>query len=448
MGLQMDEEIPEALPLPRTGGGVGEGVSRRPAPFASLRHRNFRLFIIGQFISLCGTWIQGVAQGWLVFQLSDSALQVGLVSTLGSLPVLLFTLYGGVVADRVQKHRFILVLQWLLLIPVLIAAVLVHGDMISVPIIMGLSVIVGTISAFEVPARQAFVVEMAGKDDLMNAIALNSSIFNLSRIIGPVIAAVLITAFGVAACFYINAASYLAVIVGLRMMKLPPGPQVDPSRGVGSLGEGMRFVLGQPWPRALVILTGTLSVFGFAFIPLLPVFAHDALGVEAAGYGGLLSAIGVGALGAALFVAGFGHRLQRQQTILVAGILFGVSLTAGAFVGSFVLAIFILAVAGTAMVLNNVLTNTLLQTSAPDHLRGRVMGVYSFLILGLSPFGSLQAGYVAEHLGVRTAYAMGGIVCLLVALGLAWYMRRYRVDAGLPIDRPERDVGLGAGGAR
>jgi MFS family permease len=352
-------------------------------------------------------------------------LQVGLVSTLGSLPILLFTLYGGVVADRVRKHRFILLLQWLMLIPVLVAGVLVQLELITVPIIMGLAVIMGTISAFEVPARQAFVVEIAGKDNLMNAIALNSSIFNLSRIIGPAIAAVLITAFGVAACFYVNAATYLAVIIGLRMMRLS-STRTEVTGGVGSLAEGMRFVLGQPWPRALVILTGTLSVFGFAFIPLLPVFAHDALGAEAAGYGGLLSSIGVGALGAALFVAGFGHRLNRQKTILVAGALFGVTLTIGAFVGSYLLAILLLLIAGTAMVLNNVLTNTLLQTSAPDHLRGRVMGVYSFLILGLSPFGSLQAGYVAEHLGVRTAYATGGIVCALVALGLAWYMRRYR----------------------
>jgi len=398
---------------------------RPTAPFASLRQRNFRLFIIGQFISLCGTWIQGVAQGWLVYQLSNSALQVGLVSTLGSLPILLFTLYGGVVADRVRKHRFILLLNGLMLLPVLLTGVMVHLGRINVPIIMGLAVIIGTISAFEVPVRQAFVVEIAGKDNLMNAIALNSSIFNLSRIIGPAVAALLITAFGVAACFYVNAASYLAVIVGLRMMRLvttdPP-----PAHGVGSFAEGMRFVLGQPWPRALVILTGTLSVFGFAFIPLLPVFSHEALGVEAAGYGGLLSAIGVGALGAALFVAGFGHRLQRQRTILVAGVLFGVTLLSSALVASYLLAIILLTIAGTAMVLNNVLTNTLLQTSAPDHLRGRVMGVYSFLILGLSPFGSLQAGYVAEHLGVRTAYAAGGIVCMLIALGLAWRMRQYR----------------------
>ena len=415
----MAEQPPTAVPPYRL-------TALRPtAPFSSLRQRNFRLFITGQFISLCGTWIQSVAQGWLVFQLSNSAFQVGLVSTLGSLPVLFFTLYGGVVADRVRKHRFILLLNCLMLLPVMLTAVLVQTDLISVPIIMGLAVMSGTISAFEVPVRQAFVVEIAGKDNLMNAIALNSSIFNLSRIIGPAIAAALITAFGVAACFYVNAASYLAVIIGLRMMRLTDA-ETQAGRAVGSFAEGMDFVLGQPWPRALVILTGTLSVFGFAFIPLLPVFAHDALGVEAAGYGGLLSAIGIGALGAALFVAGFGHRLNRTRTILTAGVLFGITLTIGAFVVGYIPAIVLFLIAGTAMVLNNVLTNTLLQTSAPDHLRGRVMGVYSFLIIGLSPFGSLQAGYVAEHLGVRTAYAAGGVACALVALGLAWYMRQYR----------------------
>ena len=412
---------------------------RPVAPFASLRHRNFRLFIIGQFISLTGSWIQIVAQGWLVYQLSNSALQVGLVSMLGSFPVLFLVLYGGAVADRVNKHRLILMLQTLMLVPVLAAAILIQLDLITVPIIMALSVVVGVITAFEVPTRQAFVAEMAGKDDLMNAIALNSSIFNLSRIIGPAIAGVLITVFGVVACFYANAASYLAVIVGLRMMRLPPGERRDPSRGTGSFAEGMRFVWGEPWPRALVILTGTLSIFGFAFIAMLPVFAREALGTEAAGYGGLLSAVGVGASAAALFVAGFGHRLKRRQTILVSGVLFGLSLAAAAFTRNYWLALGLLTLAGTAMVLNNVLTNTLLQTAAPDHLRGRVMGVYSFLIIGLSPFGSLQAGFLAEHLGVKASLAIGGLVCMLVAVGLAWHMRRYR--GYVPGDSQEFPIG-------
>jgi MFS family permease len=412
-------------------GGAGPAVSviselpRSRLLVGPLRHRNFRLFIIGQFISLCGTWIQTVAQGWLVFQLSRSAFSVGLVSTLGSLPVLLFTLYGGVVADRANKHRLILVLQSLMVLPVLVVAVLTQVHRITVLAVMLTAVVSGVLNAFEVPARQAFVVDMAGKEDLMSAIALNSSIFNLSRIIGPTIAGVLIGTLGIAACFFANALSFMAVVVGLLLMRLPShdrGERV--TLGGSSFQEGLRYVWGERWPRALVVITGTLSVFGFAFLPMLPVFAQEALGTGPAGYGGLVSAVGVGASAAALFVAGFGRKLKRRQTILTAAICFGASLILAALSRSYWLALALFTLAGTAMVLNNVLTNTMLQIGAPDHLRGRVMGVYSCLILGLSPFGSLQAGFVAEHLGVRVAVASGGAVCLVVASVVAWEMRR------------------------
>jgi MFS family permease len=396
----------------------------RPSAFGSLKHRNFRLFIIGQFVSLCGTWIQNVAQGWLVYQLSSSAFKVGLVSSLGSLPVLGFTLYGGALADRVNKHRWILLLQSLMLVPVLGLAVLVQLDRVTVTWVGVAALVLGVLAAFEVPARQAFVVDMAGREDLMNAIALNSSIFNLSRIIGPTIAGILITTAGIAACFYANAVSFLAVVIGLLMMRMPPEERRAPAARTGGLLAGLEYVTGEPWPRALVIITGTLSVFGFAFLAMLPVFAREALNSGAAGYGGLVSAVGIGAFGAAIFVAAFGHRLRRRRTILIAGILFGACLIGAAFTRGYVLALVLLTIAGTAMVLNNVLTNTLLQTSAPDHLRGRVMGVYSFLILGLSPFGSLQAGFVAQHLGVRTAIGSGGAICLLVTALVAWRMSR------------------------
>ena len=394
--------------------------------FGSLRHRNFRLFLGGQFLSLCGTWIQSVALGWLVLQLSDSAFAVGLVSTLGSLPVLLFTLYGGVVADRANKHRLITVLQSLMLVEALTLAVLTHTGHVSVAAMGALAAALGTLSAFEVPARQAFVVELAGKEDLMNAIALNSSAFNVSRIIGPAIAGVLISTPGIAACFYVNAASYVAVIAGLLMMRLPRGALPIADRGSVGFADGFLYLWRQPWSRALMILTGTFSVFGFAFLPMLPVFAREELKVAAAGYGGLVSAVGVGASAAALFIAGFGHRIRRRLTILLAGGAFGASLLLASFSHVYGVALPLLTLAGMAMVLNNVLTNTLLQTGVPDHLRGRVMGVYSFLILGLAPFGSLQAGYLAEHLGVRVAFATGGVVCLLVVLAVAWWMGRAR----------------------
>ncbi|MEO8202118.1 MAG: MFS transporter [Gemmatimonadota bacterium] len=405
-----------------------------PRAFGSLRHRNFRLFISGQFVSLCGTWIQTVAQGWLVYKLSNSAFQVGLVSTLGSLPVLLFTLYGGAVADRVNKHRWIMLLQFLMIFPVLALAIMVQIGRVTVMSVMIAAVILGILNAFEVPARQAFVVDMAGKGDLMSAIAINSSIFNLSRIIGPSIAGILISTVGIAACFYANAASFLAVVGGLMLVRIPAASAEPPPTGrTGRLWEGLRYVWSEPWPRALMIMSGTLSVFGFAFITMLPVFASEALGVAAAGYGGLLSAVGVGASAAALFVAGFGHKLRRERTILIAGMLFGLSLILGAVSQYYWLALALLTLAGTAMVLNNVLTNTLLQTSAPDELRGRVMGVYSFMILGLSPFGSLQAGFVAEHLGVRIAIASGGTICLLVAAGVAYRMWSESVPVRLSV---------------
>ncbi|MEP7325327.1 MAG: MFS transporter, partial [Gemmatimonadota bacterium] len=253
---------------------------------------------------------------------------------------------------------------------------------------------------------------------------LNSSIFNLSRIVGPTIAGLLITTVGIAACFYANAVSFLAVVIGLLMMHMPREENRALVARTGRLWDGLYYVTTEPWPKALVIITGTLSIFGFAFLSMLPVFAKEALNTGAAGYGGMVSAVGVGAFSAAIFVAAFGHRLRRRRTILIAGVGFGACLIAASLSRSYVLALVLFTLAGTAMVLNNVLTNTLLQTSAPDHLRGRVMGVYSFLILGLSPFGSLQAGFVAEHLGVRTAIGSGGAVCLLVTALVGWRMSR------------------------
>jgi MFS family permease len=251
---------PEPSPDPSSG-QLTVLPSYRPTVFGSLKHRNFRLFIIGQFVSLCGTWIQNVAQGWLVYQLSSSAFKVGLVSSLGSLPVLGFTLYGGALADRVNKHRWILLLQSLMLIPVLGLAVMVQLNRVTVTWVAVAALVLGVLNAFEVPARQAFVVDMAGREDLMNAIALNSSIFNLSRIIGPTIAGILITTAGIALCFYANAVSFLAVVIGLLLMRMPPEQRRAPTERTGRLWDGLQYVTSEPWPKALVIITGTLSVF-------------------------------------------------------------------------------------------------------------------------------------------------------------------------------------------
>ncbi|MEP6573259.1 MAG: MFS transporter [Gemmatimonadota bacterium] len=399
-------------------------------PFPALRHRNFRLFIGGQFVSLCGTWMQTVARGWLVLQLTDSAFQVGLVSAFGSVPILLFTLYGGVLADRVNKVRAITMLQGLMLFEALSLALLTQFHLITVHWVMGLALFIGTLSAFEVPIRQAFIIEMVGREDLMNAIALNSSVFNVTRIIGPSIAGILIATAGIAACFFGNALSYLAVLGGLLMMRFPQGTS-GPSRpaGEGSFAEGRRYVFTEPLPRALLILTAVFSIFGFSFVTMLPVYARNVLHTGAAGYGGLMSSVGIGASIGAITMAWLGGRVRGTAIVRWGGVVFGIALILTALAHSYLVALGLLGLAGCAMIFNNIMTNTLLQTRTPDHLRGRVMSYYSLMVLGMAPFGSLQAGWVAEHFGVGASLAVGGVVCILLTLIV--------VGSGLPDPRPD-----------
>ncbi len=382
---------------------------------ASLRHRNFRLFLGGQFLSLCGAWMQTVAHGWLVLTLTNSAFAVGLVSTLGSLPILLFTLYGGVLADRVNKHKVILVLQCLMVCEALALGILTVTHLVSVPWVIGLAIFFGLLAAFEVPTRQAFVADLVGRADLMNAIALNSSAFNVSRVIGPAIAGVLIAAVGIAACFFANALSYLAVIGGLLMMRLPPhaGAAARPADAGfrEGLREGYRYIADHRWPRTLILITATLSVFGYSFLIMLPVYARDVLHEGAGGYGALVSAVGVGAAVGALSIAAFGSRVRQGRMAIGGAGALGVLLAACALAPNFVSALLLLLICGFAMALCGITANTLLQRQAPDHLRGRVMGFYSFVALGMAPFGSLQMGWISEHFGVRAAFAVGGTVC-------------------------------------
>ncbi len=399
-----------------------------PAPtvFAALRHRNFRLFLLGQFVSLCGSWIQVIAQGWLVLQLTDSAFAVGLVTTLGSLPILLFTLYGGVVADRVDKHRLVLILQFFMLLEALLLGILTQLGLVTVEWVMALAVFFGLLSAFEVPTRQALISEIVEREDLMNAIALGSSAFNVARVVGPAIAGALIATVGLAACFYANAASYLAVVASLLMMRLLPRPRLEPEPALEAMREGFRYIFGSRWPRAIMTIIATFAVFGFSFMTMMPVFARDVLHVDARGYGALVSAIGVGAAAAAFFMAGLGGRVRRARLVLGSSVLFGLVLTGAALAPGFWWAIVLFTVAGCLMALNGIAANTMLQLQAPDRLRGRVMGFYSFVVLGMAPFGSLQAGWLAERFGVRTAVAAGGAMCLVVSAGIAWRMWRMR----------------------
>lgn len=396
----------------------------RPA-FGALRHRNFRLFLGGQFVSLSGTWMQTVAQGWLVLQLTHSAFQVGLVTTINTLPVLLFTLYGGVVADRVNKRRFLLVLQSLMLLEALALAILTATGLVTVGWVMALAAVQGLLAAFEIPARQSFLVEMTGREDLVTAIALNSSVFNVTRVIGPAVGGLIIASVGIAACFFVNAATYLAVLWMLAILRPPFAGASTAPPGRSTFRDGWRYIMDTPEPRLLTLLTITFSVFGFSFAPMLPVYASEVLGAGARGYGALMSGVGVGAATAALFVAAMGHRVHREGRVFAFATLFSVVLLATSLARGFAAALVLLTLAGCTWALTSILTNTLLQTKAPDHLRGRVMGFYSFMVVGMAPLGALQAGWVSEHFGVQTSLAIGGGVCVVAAL-IAW--RSFRLE--------------------
>ncbi|MGD0483399.1 MAG: MFS transporter [Gemmatimonadales bacterium] len=390
------------------------------SPFPALRHRNFRLFFFGQGTSLVGTWMQNVAQGWLVLQLTNSAYWVGLVAALGSLPVLLVSLPAGVFADRSQKRRVVTLTQTLSMVQAFAIGVLIWTHRIELWHVATAAVLLGLVNAVDMPMRQSFIVEMVGKADLGNAIALNSSVFNAARIIGPAVGGILIGTVGIAACYFLNGLSYVAVVAALVAMRLPPWrrPELE-GDALARFREGIRYILGDRRVRALVANTAMLSIFGFPYMVLMPVFARHALHVGARGLGVLMASAGVGAVVAALGVAVFGPRVRKGQVVRWGGAVFGLAVAAFAFVRWFPLGMAVLMVSGGAMIANNAVTNTLLQTLAPDHLRGRVMGAYTFVFTGMAPLGAYQAGLVAEHFGIRAEVAIGGVVCLLGSL-LLW----------------------------
>src|SRR5256712_4610644 len=388
------------------------------APLGALSHRNFRLFFLGQAVSLSGTWMQTVAQGWLVLQLTNSPFYVGLVSAVGSLGVLLFTLYAGVVADRVDKRRTVVLTQTLQMLEAFALALLVWTKTVTVGWVIALAGLFGIVNAFDIPTRQSFLVEMVGKEDLLSAIALNSSLFNATRVFGPALAAVLIGAWGVGVCFFLNGVSYLAVIWGLLAMRLPPyvPRPVHEAAWVG-FQEVVRFIRGDRRIATLVVQTALLSIFGFPFLVMMPVFARDVLRAGASGYGALMAAGGGGAMLGGLVIAVYRRRGPKGRRLMPGGVAFGVLVGLFALSRAVALSVGLLALAGCAMIVNNALTNTTLQTLVPDQLRGRVMGFYSFVFVGMAPLGAFQAGGFAEHAGAPAAVAAGGVVHSLGGLG-------------------------------
>lgn len=384
----------------------------------AFRHRNYRLFFGGQFISVCGTWMQIVAQSWLIYRLTHSARLLGLVGFSSQIPVLLLSPVGGAVADRHDRRRIVVATQTAAMLLAFILAALTLTGQVRVWHVITLAALLGLVNAFDVPARQAFVVDMVGKDDLISGIALNSSMFNSARIIGPGIAGVLVATLGEGWCFFANGVSYIAVIVGLLLMRMGkparPRPSGPPLAGVA---EGFKFVWHTRPVRALLLLLGLVSLTAMPYAVLMPIFAGEVLqGGGPRALGILMGSAGVGALvGAFTIAARHGARGLERWTAFSA-LSFGASLILFSLSRSFWLSAALLLPVGFSMIGQMASSNTLIQTIVPDDLRGRVMSVYSMMLIGMAPFGSLLAGSLAHRLGAPSTVAIGGLTCLAGAL--------------------------------
>lgn len=409
----------------------GESASRRRSgALRSLRHRDFALFWFGLLVSSIGSWMQNLAQGWLVYELTHRKDYLGFVGAAGTLPVLFLTLPSGVIADRFNKRRITIITQTLLAAQALALAILAYYEIVRPWHVLLLASFAGLANALDVPARQAMTIELVGRDDLLNAVALNSSAFNGARIVGPSIAGILIAA-GTgspvskpALCFLINSISYLAVIVSLLIIR--PKPVKGSSRTepmLAQIREGIAFARRNVLIRSLLVLTGFASVFALQYPTVLPAFAKDVLKVDSRGLGAMMSAAGLGALSAAIFVAALGHLFKPKAMVTLGSILAPSGILALSASHNFVMSIGCLVVIGFGMMLFLAVSNTIVQVASPDELRGRMLSLRTLVFMGLTPLGALQIGTVAQHMGVQTSMASGGIICIAAAVYFAFFSR-------------------------
>jgi len=399
-------------------------ISRLSLMFRALKYRNYRLFVSGQSLSLIGTWIQMVAVIWLVYKISNSAFILGVVGFSGQIPLFVIAPFAGVIADRWDKKKILLITQSMALVQALILSVLVFTGVIKIWHLVALSVFLGIINAFDMPIRQAFVVEMLDnqKQDINNAIALNSSMVNGARLIGPSIAGILIATVGDGWCFAINCISYLAVIISLLRMKIITTHVKQVQAHVfEQLKEGFKYTFGFIPIRYLILLLATVGLIGTPLTLLAPVFAKDFLHGNASTFGFLMSAYGTGALVGAIYLLNKHNVLGLGKLIALAVFIFGGGMIAFAFSRFLWLSIIIMMFSGMGMMLHVASTNTLLQTISEENKRGRVMSFYAMAFRGMAPFGSLLSGSLAGLIGAPLTLMLGGTGCLIA---VSVYFRR------------------------
>ena len=407
----------------------------------ALRHRNYRLFFAGQLISLIGTWMQTAAQSWLVYRLSGSAELLGLVAFASQAPVFFLAQVGGAIADRHDRHRILVLTQLAAMSLALVLAALTLLGLVRIWEIFVLAGLLGAVNAFDIPTRQSFVVEMVGRQDLQNAIALNSSMFNGARLIGPGVAGLMVAAVGEGWCFFANALSFLAVVAGLLAMRHTRRHREPAGEGIMlQVRQGLSYSLGTMPIRNVLLLIGLMSLMGMPYTVLMPIVADRILGGGPEHLGALMSATGAGALSAALVLAshsglaGIGLRIAR------AVIFFGVTLILFAWSHWFWVSMGLLALVGYCQMTHMASSNTLIQSMVPDAYRGRVMALYSMMFMGMAPFGALLSGYLAVSIGAPLTIAIGGSACIAGGLLFALRLPGFREAARQLVADRETDA--------
>jgi MFS family permease len=386
--------------------------------FASLSVRNYRLFFFGQAISLSGTWMQTVAQGLLVLELTGSGVALGLVTALQTLPVLLFGAWGGVFADRLPKRAILYASQGVSGIASLIMGTLVITDLVQLWMVYALAIVLGFVKVFDNPARQTFVREMVGNDRLTNAVSLNSMEMNLARVIGPTIAGIMVATVGLGACFIVDGLSYGAVIIMLLMMRaeeLKPAKRL--AKAKGQLGEGLRYVWSEPVLRNTLVMMAIIGTFTYEFSVVLPLFSEFTFETGASGYAALTAAMGVGAVVGGLYTAGRSKSTMRM--LVISASLFGVSVLLTAVAPTINMALAGMVIVGFFSINFTSIGNVTLQLQSAPEMQGRVMSLWSIAFLGTTPIGGPLMGTIGEHAGARWALAIGGVAAV-VAAGLGY----------------------------
>jgi MFS family permease len=407
---------------------VGENTiwARRFRSFPALQSRNYRIYFFGQFISLIGTWLQIVAQGWLVLQLTSSAFLIGLVAAMWTAPSLLFSLFGGVVVDRFSKKKILYFTQSSNMILALLLGVLTNTGLATVPVIAFIAFLMGTVNAVDAPARQALVPEMVRKEQLASAIALNSGIFNAARVIGPGLAGMLIAWFGTGGAFIANGISYISVLVALWFVQIADLPAERSLRPMDAIKQGITYSFTHPVIRVLLVFVGVVSIFGWSYTTIMPLIAQNTYGLDAKGLGYLYSATGLGALLATYLVGAYAGKVSPLIFIVGGNTLFALCLILFAFTTSFPFALVLLFLIGLGLLCQASMMNTMVQGMVRKEFRGRVMSIYILMFLGLSPIGNFEIGFLTERVGVSWAFTINAVIVLLFGLLVFMYRTRIR----------------------